>query len=146
MWQTLKDKIKDILEANALIQETHTYEIDRLKGYPAATITPSGHDNEYSTTSDNQRVYNFTINLYIQQSGQYGEKEVDDAMAELVDSVIDDFDKDYTFQGLSVPTGYTMMMVKAVPSTWGYVERESWERVAQVEISCVVDVDVESIS
>lgn len=146
MWQTLKEKIRDILEANSLIQEVHTYEIDRLKGYPAATIIPSGHDNEYSTTADNQRVYNFIISLYIQQSGQYGEKEIDDAMAELVDSVIDDFDKDFTLAGISVPTGYTMIRVEAVPSTWGYVERESFERVANIEISCVVDVDITEIN
>src|SRR4030042_1250958 len=106
----------------------------------------SGNDGSYSTSADNTRVYRFTIQLFMPLKGQYGDAVVERAMDELVDSVLNDFDRNYYFDGLSVPTGYQVMAVRAVPSKWGYTQRESWERVAEVEISAECNIDINLIT
>ena len=153
MFGTLRDKIFAILSANTLIQEVYNYEAIQFEGDPVAVLSPSGNEGDYSTTSMNERRYAFTIRLFVSRTaredknaGLSGAKEADRVLVNLVDSVIDDFDKDYTFSGLTVPTGYCMINVFATPSSWGYAGAEDEYRVAEIVITCRVGVDVNAIS
>lgn len=155
MFGTLRDKIVSILESNDKIQEVHNWEAHQFDGDPVAIVVPSGNESDYSTTNLNERTYALNVRLYVSRTARSsgnandnpdGGKEADRVLVNLVDSVIDDIDKDYTFEGLTVPTGYCMINVFATPSSWGYAGAEDEYRVAEILIRCRVGVDVTLIS
>lgn len=144
MFTILLNKITDILSANDLISATHNYEIEQFNEDPVAVVTPSGNEGDYSTTKENERIYAFNLKLFVSRSERTA-TEADRVLRNLVDSVLDDFDKDYYFVGLAVPTGYTMINVFAAPSSWGYSGRESEYRVSEVAVKCRISVDITNI-
>lgn len=148
MFTELLNKIVQILEANSLIQEVFNFEKQKFDGDPVAIVSPSGNESDYSTTNQNERIYSYSIKLFVSRTAREGDsdKEADRVLRNLVDSVIDDIDKDYTFSGLVVPTGYCMINVFAIPSQWGYAGAEDEYRVAEIVIRCRVSVDVTLIS
>ncbi|KAA0004645.1 MAG: hypothetical protein FE038_02070 [Thermoplasmata archaeon] len=145
MFDILSAKIVDILESNDLIQEVFPYEVEQFSGDPAVTVTPSSNENDYNTTEENVRIYAFTIRIFVSRTSRT-KKEADEVLRDVVDSVLDDFDKDYTFSGISCPTGYTFINSFALPSAWGYSGREDEYRVAELLLKCRVSVDLSAIS
>lgn len=145
MFTILLNKITSILSDNDKISAVFNYEAEQFNEDPTAVVTVSGNESDYSTTKENERIYAFNLKLFVSRSDREA-KESDRVLRDLVDSVLDDFDKDYYFVGLEVPTGYTMINVFATPSSWGYSGREDEFRVAEVAIKCRVSVDVTNIS
>ena len=149
MWTTLIDKIQEILNANTLIQEVFSYEVEEFKGDPACTITPSTNESDYNTTCENIRIYAFNVNLFVNRTiaptGKDPKSDADRKLRTLVDSVLDDFDKNYTLTGITNPTGYTFINLFALPSIFGYAGREDTFRVGSVNIKCRVSVDLNNI-
>jgi len=158
MFSTLLQKLKDILDANDLIQEVFNYDVEQFQGIPAVTITPSSNESDYNTTEENVRIYAYNVRVFVTRT-TLTKKKADEALRGLVDSIIDDFDKYYTLSAIgtdgsaipggaiSNPTGYTFINLFATPSLWGYIgEREDEYRVAEIEIRCRVSVDLSSIS
>jgi len=148
MFTTLIDKITTILKSNSLIQEVFNYEVEQIQGDPCAIVAPSQNEGDYKTTNQNERVYSFSVKLFVNRQVRSSDpaKNADRILRGLVDSVLDDFDSDYIFEGLVVPTGYTMINVFAMPSVWGYSGREDEYRVAEIIIRCRVYVDVTLIN
>ena len=148
MFTILLNKIVSILEANTLIQEVHNFEAQKFDGDPVAIVSPSGNESDYTTTNINERLYAYSVKLFVSRTARDGDsdKEADRVLRNLVDSVLDDIDKDFTFAGLSVPTGYCMINVFAIPSIWGYAGAEDEYRVAEVVVRCRGGVDVTMIS
>lgn len=149
MFTTLINKITDILKANTLIQEVYNYEAEQFGGDPVAIVSPSNNESAYSSNQNNHRVYAFNIKLFVVRNSEAVNRKPIDAdriLRNLIDSIIDDFDKDYTFANLTTPLGYTMINVFAVPSQWGYAGREDEYRVAEILLRCRVAVDVTAIS
>ena len=147
MWDKLTTKLKDILQANDLITNTYTFEASELSGTPIATLTPSFNENDYTTTTENTRVYAFMLRLYVSRpSGEDEEYQSEMAMKELVDSVLDDLDKNHRLSGLETKTGYTFLFLEATPSIWGYAGRENEYRVAEIIIRSHFAVDINQIS
>ncbi|MCK4686644.1 MAG: hypothetical protein KAT66_00780 [Candidatus Lokiarchaeota archaeon] len=146
MFSTLRNKIVEILEDNDKIQETFPYEVEKFKGDPVCTVTPSSNEGDYNTTDENIRLYSFNIRLYVTRTETRTKKQADEVLTDLVDSVIDDFDKNYTFTGISMPTGYTFINSFVLPSNWGYYGREAEYRYAELLIKCRVSVDINAIS
>ena len=147
MWENLIAKIKAIMEANTLVQETYDYEIEKFEGQPSAVIVPSDNSGEFTTTTDNERVYAFSVFLFVARGDDYyTDKTADIVMRELVDSVLDDFDKNWRLTGLTLSTGYSMLYMEAAPSSWGYVDREMVYRMAEITLRIHLDVDTSLIS
>ncbi len=153
MWQHLKNKIVAILNANNLFQEVYDYEVQGFNGDPVAVLTASSNESDYRSTSDNRRVYAFSLTLWAKKGDPKGDRQVENTLTDLVDSVLDDFDKYYTLsQGspgtLTLPTGYLIVRVDATPSAWFYVNREPGVlyRVAEINLRVEVDVDVFNIN
>ena len=145
MWDKLVEKLKSILEANSLIQEVYDYENESFRGDPVAVVTPSANEADYHSTCENRRIYAFNIKVIVDRTTR-GDQACEEIIRGLVDSVIDDIDKNYQLSGVEQPTGYTMLFVEALPSVWGYIERENVYRVAEINVRCHVDVDVNLIS
>lgn len=152
MWQILKNKITAIMNANALFQEVYDYEVQTFNGDPVATVQPSANESDYRSTSDNRRIYAFSLQLWVKRGGTRTDKQAEDTLTDLVDSVIDDFDRYFTLgQGspgtLTMPSGYLIVRVQATPSAWFYSNRETGilYRAAEVILRVEVDVDVFNI-
>lgn len=147
MWENLVSKIKTILQANTLLVsgEVYDWEAEEFKGDPAVTITSSANTSDYATTTENERVFALTIRLFVDRTKRGGQ-EAERVTREIVSSILDDFDKNYTLAGLTVPTGYAMLYLEAANSNWGYFERECVYRVAEITLRAHFDVDVNLIS
>lgn len=153
MWQLLKNKLVAMLNANTLIQQVYDYEVAEFTADPVATVTASANESDYRTTTANRRIYAFQIMLWVKRAGDYrDDDEAEDVLTDLVDSVLDDFDRYYTLgtgspgAALAMPTGYTMLKVEATPSAWFYSNRETLYRGAQIDLKIHIDVDVTLIS
>ena len=150
MWENLIKKIEEILKANDKIAEVYSYESEIFKGSPAVSITPSSNESDYKTTNDNERIYAFNIRIFVNRSvapaGQKVEYHSDRVLRTLVDSILDDFDKNYNLSGIEQPTGYCFINMFASPSSWGYAGREDEYRACEIILRCRVYVDVNSIS
>jgi len=150
MWSVLLEKLVSILDANVLIQETFNYEVEEFKGDPSCVVVPSNNESDYNTMEENIRIYAFSVRLYVNRTikpaGEDPKADSDRILRNLVDSVLDDFDSDYTLTGMTVPTGYTFINLFALPSLWGYAGREDEYRVAEINIRCRASVDVNAIS
>ena len=146
MFEVLLNKITSILRANTLLSIVYNHEADNLKGDPAVIVVPSSNESDYDTTEENIRIYAFTIRVFIRRTGIREPDEADRIMREVISSIIDDFDKDYTFTGLSNPTGYTFINTFANPSSWGYSGREDEFRGSDINLRCRVSVALTAIS
>ena len=67
-------------------------------------------------------------------------------MRMVVDSLLDDFDKNWNLSTVTQPTGYTFINLFAVPSTWGYSGEKDEYRAAQITVRARVSVDVNQIT
>ena len=90
-------------------------------------------------------MYAFNIKCFISRTVN-DKRTADVNMRLLVHSIMDDFDKDHTFTGLVVPSGYTMINVFALPTTWGYSGHDDEYRAAEITILCRVLVDINTIT
>lgn len=146
MWEKLSTKLMSILADNTLLQKSYNYEKQKPDGIPFATLTPSSNESEYDTTTENQRVYAFTLRLYNERSGQIKPENAETVMRELVDSVLNDLDKNWQLSGLESETGYTFLLMEAAPSSWGYIEEPAQYRVAEIVVRCRFSIDINLIS
>lgn len=146
MFNNIIKALKGILDANDLVQVVYLYERSDATGTPFATITPSANEGAYSSTSENRRVYAFLLRLFVERVGQGNEDNADTAMRGLIDSVLNDLDKNWKMSTVENAAGQTFLFMEAAPSSWGYIGREMQYRVAEINIRCHVNVDVNIIS
>lgn len=144
MFKVLKNKIVAMVKTSALIQEAFDYEVEEFSGDPACTITASENSGDYNTTDENVKIYSFYIRVYVNRDTR-AKKKADEVLTEVVDDLMNIFDKDYTMSGIIAPTGYTFINSFALPSRWGYAGREDIYRVAEMQIRCRVSVDLNAI-
>lgn len=80
----------------AFVDDKHHTDIT---GYPAATFEPVRLENEFFTSSDNKRLYQFTI-LVHQEMDTIGRDEAIRILDATVDAIKSAFDTDYTLGGV----------------------------------------------
>ncbi len=147
MFDKISTKLMSLLSGNTLIQSKYNYEASNVEGFPALTLTPSANENEYATTTENQRTYAFVVRLYTERgSTATAENECENTMRELVDTVLDTLDKNYNMIGLETQTGYIFINMMAAPSLWGYAGRENQMRVAEIRIQLNFYIDTTLIT
>ncbi len=147
----LSNQIKSKLEGIGDIQSVYDFPWLDFDGFPAATITPSSVESDYETQSENLRTYVFSVRLFLSLNivNKTSHKEkVEDGfriVEELVDAVVDEFDKDETFSGIqaSLPTGKTMISLIPIPTVIDYFIEEKMV-VAEVRIQAKVSFDTQS--
>jgi hypothetical protein len=146
MFEEILDKLKQILQNNSLIAHVQDFEDIVADSDPFVTIVPNGNTSAYETTQENVRVYAFKVMIFVSRTDR--EKgDADRVLRGLVDSIIDDFDEDYTLENIGVPTkqGYTFLQVFATPSAWGYALPEDEYRVATIDLTTLVSVNLNNI-
>jgi len=119
------------------VQDVSDYEKIVFKGFPAVTVTTTDNENEFWSVAQNQRAFNFDIDVYIQISKST--QSVDDnarqsaerIMGNVVSDIIDAFDTFIEFGG-------NADFLRAAPSNWDYVESaEGFYRHAKIKLQVV---------
>jgi len=113
------------------IQVAYATDRSTFSGFPAAVVSPSENEADYSSTADDRRVYAFKVRVYypIKDESDYdaAESALEDALDEMLDA--------FSTRGV---LGAACEWVKPVPSVWQYEERgEGIYRMAELTIRCV---------
>ena len=119
------------------IQDVADYDKVVFKGFPAVTVTSTDNENEFWSVGQNQRAFNFDIDVYQQISKST--QSVDDnarqsaerIMGNVVSDIIDAFDTYVTFGG-------NADFLRAAPSSWDFMESsEGFYRHAKIKLQVV---------
>lgn len=122
--------MKSLLEEVDELSEVSGSPKIKFRSYPAAHVVPSENTNEYETTTENVRIYAFTLRLFYETKST----DIDDAMSgleEVVDAVLDLFDQedlkdsDDRTIGVDLPSGYTFLNIFAIPGVWGSLDEDA---------------------
>ena len=149
MWEEIIAQLETIVKSIDNIQETFIYEKEQFKGTPSVTITPSSNESEFESTRDNERIYAFSVKVYVNRTVAPAGNDVDywadKRLRIIVDELLNNLDSNYTLTGITNPPGYTFINLFATPSVWGYAGREDEFRVADIAVRARVLVDVNTI-
>jgi hypothetical protein len=118
---------------NDLTKIQVAYRTDRstFSGFPAAVVSPSENEADYSSTADDRRTYAFKIRVYYPIQDESEQDSADIALEEALDEMLDAF----STRGV---LGSACEWVKPVPSVWQYEERgEGVYRMAELTLRCV---------
>lgn len=119
------------------VQDVADYDKVVFSGFPAVTVTSTDNENEFWSVGENQRAFNFDIDIYQQISKST--QTVDDnarqsaerIIGNVVSDIIDAFDTYVTFGG-------NADFLRAAPSAWDYMESsEGFYRHAKVKLQVV---------
>lgn len=138
MINTIRAKIKSIIQGLDKIQEVNDYEKVGFDGYPAVNIIFTGNDSNFWSVATNQRGYNFTIRVFMQlngnpQLGQYNDSKqlAEKVMSDCVDQILDAFDRSSQLDKL-------VDILRAAPSQWNYNQTsEGWTLMADINLQAV---------
>jgi len=118
-------------------QDVSDYDKVVFSGFPAVTVTCTDNENEFWSVAENQRAFNFDIDIFQQISKST--QTVDDnarqsaerIMGNVVSDILDAFDGYVTFGGVAD-------FLRAAPSTWDYLESaEGFYRHAKIKLQIV---------
>jgi hypothetical protein len=109
----------------------YDYEVADLAGFPAVTITAQDMTAQILDNTRNERIYNFTIRVFIERQKQnFGASKAETILRLIADDLIDKIDQDSTFGGNAID-------VKPFNAKFGYVDRELQNiRVVEVSLQC----------
>jgi len=138
-FSTLRTQIQSKLESITNIQQVKNYPTVPTE-FPGATITPSDTDSDYETTEENKRIYTFVVRLFYPAKEPTMSTAIS-ALEGLIDEVVDEFDKDETMTGISMPAKYTLIQLMPTPSVWDYSNIPDGYLTADIGIKAIVSFD-----
>jgi hypothetical protein len=94
MYETLLAKIGTTLDSVELIKEHFNYPKTKLTKYPSVFYFPAGFDNEYSTGTENFKVYKFALFVIVGVS-QTTMESASTTLAKAVQELVAQFDADW---------------------------------------------------
>tara|TARA_R110000868_G_scaffold234542_1_gene488249 strand:- start:5788 stop:6219 length:432 start_codon:yes stop_codon:yes gene_type:complete len=134
----LKNKLKAKLLTVGNIQGVYDYPTEEFDGFPAAVVRTDGNTSEYETNTENTDMYTFTAFLFQNVEGPiHSIVKAREIIEELCDTIRTSLDTDEFLNGLSMPTGHTIMGVS--PTVSNIFETENGKYVA-AEISISIRV------
>lgn len=143
-----RNQLKTLFENNKAalnVQEVKSGPEMDFTGYPAINITPSDNEAVYETTSENARVYGFTVGVFY-DTKTTGLNECVDRLEEVVDAILtildqEDLNSSNVVGQSGLPSNYTYIMMRANPSVWGKTEDEALV-FAQITVQIMVSIDI----
>jgi len=105
-----------------------------FKKFPAVTVTFTGGTGSEIDTHRNERIYNFVISLYQEQSqAAKGKEDAAELMTQATDAILTGFDQDKDLNGV-------VKNVRVVEFTTDFKERPGSWNFATFRVDCVVIV------
>lgn len=136
----LKQEIARIISQDVdTVQDVANYEKGKFNGYPAVTITMTGNENSFYSSSENERIFIFTLRIYIQLEQKPKLESVSDPQKKLAEEIMERV-VDQLLNAFDTTNRFTMddsadNGVEAVPSRWGYALTPSgWCRTAEIDL------------
>lgn len=131
MFQTIRTAIIDKINTLEKIQVAYRTDQATFSGFPASVVSPSENESDWSSNSDDKRIYVFKIRTYypIKNEADYDEAEtaLEDAMDEMITA--------FSQRGV---LGAACDWVEPVPSVWQFEQRgEGIYRMAEITLRCV---------
>jgi len=119
-FETIRDKIVTQLNTLDDIAEVNSAPIDipSMKKFPNVCVYPLGQISDYQNTQQNERTYNFAVTVFYEVRKKTPSGALT-ALYDLVDQILDLFDKDPTLTGISLPAGKQMIDIVPATSEWG---------------------------
>ena len=122
---TIKNQIKSKVQGCSSVDQTYGYEEVNPKGWPCVMITPGNMQGEFSSNSENSRVYSYNL-LVLFTLGQDVEtpetqnrlEYAENVIATVIDEIITAVDTDFELDGSPV------LFVNAADVLWGYKTAE----------------------
>jgi hypothetical protein len=133
MFSTIRTAIIDKINSPAITKIQVAYRSDRstFSGFPAAVVSPSENQSDYSSTADDRRAYVFKIRVYYPVQSESEQDTADIALEEALDEMINAFRQRGSL-------GTACDWVEPIPSVWQYEERgESIYRMAELTLRCI---------
>lgn len=107
--------------------------ISSIESFPAVIVEPTGHQSEYETTKNRERIYNFDLTAYYAFNSDAGQEPADLALDEVADELIGMFDESSSLSDVGVN------IVSPLGSEWGYFETdEGIYRYIRLTLQCRV--------
>ena len=140
----IRDQVKRKVQSCPSVQQTYGYEEVNPTGWPCVMITLQGINGEYSSNTENSRVYAyralalFPIGQDIEQPKTLNRLEyAEDTLTTVIDEIINAIDDNFELEGS--PT----LFVEASDVTWGYMAAEFGEaRSAEITISVYTEITI----
>ena len=145
-WKILRPQVEEVLKTITTLQEISRAPKIKFDGYPAAHILPSENSGDYETTTENIRTYAFTVRAFYETKQTTIEKALL-ALEEVVDSIIDTFDREdlkggsTRKLGINLPEGYTFINIFASPGAWGELTDEQLV-MAEITVKVRISIDI----
>ena len=136
----VKEKIKSILDGLSDIQQVTDFPNQDFQGFPAAMVRTNGNTSDYETTHENDELYSFSIFAFQNLDGAFSKVKSREIMEELCDTIRDTFDSDEFLDGISLPSGRTMLGVRPTVST---IEEEDSGKYVIAEI--ILDIRISKL-
>lgn len=140
----IRNQIKDYVQSCPSVQAVYGYENVNPSGWPCVIISLQGINGEFSSNTENSRVYQFKV-LALWSLGQDIEvpKQLDrleyaeEVLTTVIDEIITAVDNNFELEGL--PTLY----VNASDVTWGYMAAEFGEaRSAEIILNVYTEITI----
>ena len=135
-------KIKSKLQNIDSIQEVQDFPTNEFGGFPAAMATSTRLEADFQTTTENKRIYVFTVYI-IQEVKSQSERKARQIVEEVVDDVIEDFDKDQLLSGINLPSNEVIIISWPVLSDI-YTGGEGRYVVGALEIKVMIQFDTKT--
>lgn len=127
----IKTHIIADIQTCSSVQQVYGHEELNPSGWPAVMVTAGDMQGEFSSNSENSRVYAFRVlilfpvsqNMPGQPSGTNRMEYAEQTLATVIDEIINKADTDFMLTGSDATVKY----VNAADVTWGYYPYESGE-------------------
>lgn len=124
----IKNQLIAKIQSCDTVQKVYGHEEINPSGWPAVMVTLGDMDGEFSSNTENSRIYAFRVQIMFPIGQDYvGPNEVnrleyaEQVIAEVIDEIINAVDTDFELDGTPV------LYVNAADVTWSYVTYEGGE-------------------
>ena len=133
MFSTIRTAIINKINSDLTkIQVAYRTDRSSFEGFPAAVVSPSENEADYSSTADDRRVYAFKIRVYYPIENESEQDSAELALEEALDEMLDVFKQRNAL-------GAACDWIEPIPSVWQYEERgDGTFRMAELTLRCVV--------
>ena len=128
---TIAAQLKILLQTITELNQIYDYEPKELLKYPCATITSSGHRNEFNDLAANRRVFTFIIRIYNRTDSA---SDAETIMRTVADRVISVVEGNITLNG-------SCDWASPTEGKWGFAEREVPVRICEITVEAVKRVN-----
>ena len=130
----IKEYIKTYLTNTTGVGQVEDYPNQDFNTWPAVEVSYNGNVSNYLSTTENDIIYSYTLFVYQIVEGATDRRKARLILEELSDVIADRFDSNEFLDGISLPSGKTMIGVK--PTTVEISEDEEGKfTLAKMEIA-----------